>query len=73
MAETGSSMNVGGFFNAISSYGMTKMTTNIHAGDMRKRISAMFMAILLVVSLVYFRVLSLQTFRATEYKEYSVA
>ena len=72
-AERGAASSVGGFFGAISSYGMTKMTTNIHAGDMRKRISAMFMAILLVVSLVYFRVLSLQTFRATEYKEYSVA
>ena len=72
-ADRGAASSVGDFFGAISSYGMTKMTTNIHAGDMRKRISAMFMAILLVVSLVYFRVLSLQTFRATEYKEYSVA
>jgi len=68
-----SAPTVGGFFNAISSYGVTKMTTNIHAGDMRKRISAMFMAILLVVSLVYLRVFMLQTFKSTEYKEYSVA
>ena len=69
----GSATGVSGFFNAISSYGVTKMTTNIHAGDMRKRISAMFMAILLVVSLVYLRVLSLQTFRSSTYKEMSVA
>jgi cell division protein FtsI (penicillin-binding protein 3) len=65
--------SVGGFFNAISQYGVTKMTTNIHAGDMRKRISAMFMVILLVVGLVYLRVLSLQTFRASDYKAESIA
>ncbi|NBU07354.1 MAG: hypothetical protein EBT38_06720, partial [Acidimicrobiia bacterium] len=65
--------SVGGFFNAISQYGVTKMTTNIHAGDMRKRISAMFMVILLVVALVYLRVLSLQTFRASDYKAESIA
>jgi len=63
---------VGGFFNAISSYGVTKMTTNIHAGDMRRRISAMFMVILLAVSLVYLRVFMLQTVKSTEYKEYSI-
>lgn len=66
-------MTVGGFFDAISQFGVTKMTTNIHAGDMRKRISTMFMVILLVVSLVYLRVLILQTVKASEYKEYSVA
>ena len=65
--------SVGGFFNAISQYGVNKMTTNIHAGDMRKRISAMFMVILLVVSLVYLRVLSLQTFRSSDLKAESVA
>ncbi|MFM7890413.1 MAG: peptidoglycan D,D-transpeptidase FtsI family protein, partial [Actinomycetota bacterium] len=63
---------VGGFFNAISSYGVTKMTTNIHAGDMRRRISAMFMVILLAVSLVYLRVFMLQTVKSNEYKEYSI-
>ena len=50
------SMTMGDFFGAISSYGVTRMTDNIHAGDMRKRISAMFMAIFLVLSLVYLRV-----------------
>ncbi|MFM7898846.1 MAG: peptidoglycan D,D-transpeptidase FtsI family protein [Actinomycetota bacterium] len=63
---------VGGFFNAISSYGVTKMTTNIHAGDMRRRISAMFMVILLAVSLVYLRIFMLQTVKSNEYKEYSI-
>ncbi|MFZ9706392.1 MAG: peptidoglycan D,D-transpeptidase FtsI family protein [Ilumatobacteraceae bacterium] len=65
--------SVGGFFNAISQYGVNKMTTNIHAGDMRKRISAMFMVILLVVSLVYLRVLSLQTFKSADLKAESIA
>ncbi len=63
---------VGDFFGAISSYGVTKMTDNIHAGDMRKRISAMFMAIFVVLALVYLRVLVLQTWKAAEYRELSV-
>ena len=66
------SMNMGDFFGAISSYGVTKMTDNIHAGDMRKRISAMFMVIFLVLSLVYLRVFVLQTVKASEYREISV-
>jgi cell division protein FtsI (penicillin-binding protein 3) len=60
------------FFGAISRYGVTKMTDNINAGDMRRRISAMFMVILLVLSLVYVRVLYLQTWKATKYREYSI-
>ena len=71
--EERNQLSVGGFFNAISRYGVTKMTTNINAGDMRKRISAMFMVILLIVSLVYLRVLSLQTFKAGDLKAESVA
>lgn len=62
-----------GFFSAISNYGVTKMTTNIHAGDMRKRISAMFVVIFIILSLVYLRVIVLQTVKATEYREYSEA
>lgn len=53
-----------GFFDAIARYGVTKMTTNIHAGDMRKRISRTFMVILVVLALVYLRVFVLQTVRA---------
>ena len=64
---------VGSFINAVSSYGVTKMTTNIHAGDMRRRISIMFMVIFAVLSLIYLRVLVLQTVKASEYREISVA
>lgn len=60
------------FFGAISEYGVTKMTDNIHAGDMRKRISTMFMVIFLVLSLVYLRVFVLQTVKASENREHSV-
>jgi len=63
---------VSAFVNAVSSYGVTKMTTNIHAGDMRRRISLMFLAIFAVLSLIYLRVLVLQTFKAAEYREISI-
>ncbi|MFM7047122.1 MAG: peptidoglycan D,D-transpeptidase FtsI family protein [Actinomycetota bacterium] len=63
---------IGGFINAVSSYGVTKMTTNIHAGDMRRRISIMFVVIFAVLSLIYLRVLTLQTVKASEYREMSM-
>ncbi|MFZ8966622.1 MAG: peptidoglycan D,D-transpeptidase FtsI family protein [Ilumatobacteraceae bacterium] len=66
------SMTSSDFFGAISAYGATKMTDNIHAGDMRKRISTMFMVIFLVLSLVYLRVFVLQTVKASENREHSV-
>ncbi len=66
------SMTTSDFFGAISAYGATKMTDNIHAGDMRKRISTMFMVIFLVLSLVYLRVFVLQTVKASENREHSV-
>ncbi len=66
------SMTTNDFFGAISAYGVTKMTDNIHAGDMRKRISTMFMVIFLVLSLVYLRVFVLQTVKASENREHSV-
>ena len=66
------SASMSDFFGAISSYGVTKMTDNVHAGDMRKRISAMFMVILVVLSLVYLRVFVLQTVKASELREISV-
>ncbi len=65
-------VGVGEFFGAISRFGVTKMTDNINAGDMRRRISAMFMVIFVVLSLVYVRVLYLQAWRATELREESV-
>lgn len=65
-------MTTSDFFGAISAYGATKMTDNIHAGDMRKRISTMFMVIFLVLSLVYLRVFVLQTVKASENREHSV-
>ncbi len=58
--------------NSIASYGATKMTSNVHAGDMRRRISTMFVVILAVLSLIYLRVLVLQTFKASEYREISI-
>ena len=61
-----------GFFDAIARYGVTKMTTNIHAGDMRKRISRTFMVILVVLALVYLRVFVLQTVRADDYRKLSI-
>ena len=67
-----SSSGLGDVVNAIAQYGTTKMTTNIHAGDMRKRISFMFVMILAVLSLIYLRVLVLQTFKASEYREISI-
>ncbi|MEY3615736.1 MAG: peptidoglycan synthetase FtsI [Actinomycetota bacterium] len=66
------SAGVGEFFGAISRFGVTTMTDNINAGDMRRRISAMFMVIFVVLSLVYVRVVYLQTWKATEYREISV-
>lgn len=60
------------FFGAISSYGVTKMTDNVNAGDMRRRISAMFMVIFVVLSLVYLQIFSLQTWRASEFRAKSV-
>jgi len=62
----------GGFFDAIARYGVAKMTENIHAGDMRKRISATFMVILVVLSLVFLRVFVLQTVRSDEYRTESI-
>ena len=49
-------VGVGDLISAVSSYGVTKMTDNVNAGDMRKRISVMFVVILGVLSLVYLRV-----------------
>ncbi len=66
------SMGAGEFFGAISRFGVTTMTDNINAGDMRRRISAMFMVICVVLSLVYVRVLYLQAWKATDYREISV-
>lgn len=63
---------VGGFVNTVSSYGVTKMTTNVHAGDMRKRISIMFAVIFAILSLIYLRVIVLQTVRSGEYEAISV-
>jgi len=56
----------------VSSYGVTKMTDNVNAGDMRKRISVMFVVILGVLCLVYLRVVVLQTWKADRYREISV-
>lgn len=63
---------LGGFINAVSSYGVTKMTTNVHAGDMRRRISVMFVVIFAVLSIIYLRVLMLQTVGGSEYRQMSV-
>lgn len=70
--RTRSSSGMGDIVNAIANYGTTKMTTNIHAGDMRKRISFMFVIILAVLSVIYLRVLTLQTFKASEYRAISI-
>ena len=64
--------SVSGVLGAISAYGVTKMTTNIHAGDMRKRISGMVVVMCVLMSLVYIRVLVLQSWKAGEYREISV-
>ena len=65
-------VGVGDLISAVSSYGVTKMTDNVNAGDMRKRISVMFVVILGVLSLVYLRVVVLQTWKAGGYREMSV-
>lgn len=62
---------VGDLISAVSSYGVTKMTDNVNAGDMRKRISVMFVVILGVLCLVYLRVVVLQTWKADGYREIS--
>lgn len=62
---------VGDLISAVSSYGVTKMTDNVNAGDMRKRISVMFVVILGVLCLVYLRVVVLQTWKAGGYREMS--
>jgi cell division protein FtsI (penicillin-binding protein 3) len=64
-------VGVGDLISAVSSYGVTKMTDNVNAGDMRKRISVMFVVILGVLSLVYLRVVVLQTWKAGGYREIS--
>ena len=65
-------VGVGDLISAVSSYGVTKMTDNVNAGDMRKRISVRFVVILGVLSLVYLRVVVLQTWKAGGYREMSV-
>lgn len=71
-SEQRRSVGVGDLISAVSSFGVTKMTDNVNAGDMRKRISVMFVVILGVLSLVYLRVVVLQTWKAGSYREMSV-
>jgi cell division protein FtsI (penicillin-binding protein 3) len=71
-SEQRRTVGVGDLISAVSSYGVTKMTDNVNAGDMRKRISVMFVVILGVLCLVYLRVVVLQTWKADRYREISV-
>lgn len=71
-SEQRRTVGVGDLISAVSSFGVTKMTDNVNAGDMRKRISVMFIVILGVLSLVYLRVVVLQTWKAGGYREISV-
>ena len=67
------SSGIGALFTGLSRYGVNKMTTNIHAGDMRKRISVMFGITLVALFVVFARVVTLQTWRAPVYQSYSEA
>ena len=67
------SSGIGAIFTGLSRYGVNKMTTNIHAGDMRKRISVMFGITLVALFVVFARVVTLQTWRAPVYQSYSEA
>ena len=64
---------LGEIFTGLSRYGVNKMTTNIHAGDMRKRISVMFGVLFLALVVVFGRVVTLQTWRAPVYQARSEA